>query len=84
MTTLPSILQSFLLPGWLVSGNPLHLMVLRAQRSTLRRLDFTTGKRRNRGELPKSREANSLGQQTREDGESMWDLAGHTFRVVAK
>ena len=59
-------------------------LLLRAYRSTLRRLDFTTGKRRNRGELPKSREANSLGQQAREDEESMWDLTGHTFRVVAK
>ena len=49
-----------------------------------RRLDFTTGKRQNRGELPKSREANNLGQRTREDKESSWDLAGHTFRVVAK
>ena len=60
------------------------LFLLRAHRSTLRRLDFTTGKRRNRGELPKSREANSLGQRTREDKESTWDLTSHTFRVVAK
>ena len=43
------------------SNNPM----LRAHRSTLRRLDFTTGKRRNRGELPKIREADSLGQRTR-------------------
>ena len=39
--------------------------VLRAHRSTLRKLDFTTGKRRNRGELPKIREADSLGQRSR-------------------
>ena len=68
-------------------GNVTHntyFNVLRAHRSTLRRLDFTTGKRRDRGELPKSRKANSLGQRAREDKESSWDLAGHTFWVVAK
>ena len=59
-------------------------LLLRAHRSTLRRLDFTTGKRRNRGELPKIREADSLDQRTREDEESSWDLTSHTFRVVAK
>ena len=40
-------------------------LVLQAHRRALRRLHFTTGKRWNRGELPKNREANSLGQRTR-------------------
>ena len=29
-------------------------------------------------------QSSSLGQRTREDEESTWDLTGHTFRVVAK
>ena len=29
-------------------------------------------------------QSSSLGQRTREDKERTWDLAGHTFRVVAK
>ena len=41
-----------------------HLGVTGAPKYT-RKLDFTTGKRRNRGELPKIREADSLGQRTR-------------------
>ena len=49
-----------------------------------RRLDFTTGKRVDRGVYPKSSRSSSLGQQAREDEESLWDLAGHNFRVVAK
>ena len=68
----------------LVSFNSCSRLLLRAHRSTLRRLDFTTGKRIDRGELPKNRKASSLGQQAREDEESSWDLAGHAFRVVAK
>ena len=39
--------------------------LLRAHRSTLRRLHFTTGKRVDRGELPKTSKADSLGQRTR-------------------
>ena len=37
--------------------------VLRAHWSTLRRLDFTTGKRWNRGELPKDRKAVALANE---------------------
>ena len=40
-------------------------ILLRAHRSTLHRLDFTTGKRVDRGELPKTSKADSLGQRTR-------------------
>ena len=38
-------------------------LLLRAHRSTLRRLDFTTGKRWNRGELPKNRKAVALANE---------------------
>ena len=48
------------------------------------RLDFTTGKRVDRGQVLRIREAVALANDLERTRESTWDLAGHTFRVVAK
>ena len=49
-----------------------------------RRLDFTTGKRVDRGELPKTSEAVALANELERSKESTWDLLSHNTRVVAK
>ena len=59
-------------------------LLLRVHRSTLRRLDFTTGKRVDRGELPKTSKAVALANELERLKESTWDLLGHNTRVVAK
>ena len=61
-----------------------HHKVLQAHRSALRRLDFTTGKRVDRGELPKTSRAVALANELERLRESTWDLSSHNFRVVAK
>ena len=49
-------------------------IVLRAHRSTLCRLDFTTGKRVDRGKNPKTSEAVALANELERLKESSWDL----------
>ena len=58
--------------------------VLRVHRRALRRLHFTTGKRVDRGELPKTSKAVALANELERSRESTWDLSGHNTRVVAK
>ena len=59
-------------------------LLLQAHRSTLRRLHFTTGKRVDRGELPKTSKAVALANELERSRESSWDLSSHNTRVVAK
>ena len=59
-------------------------LLLQAHRSTLRRLDFTTGKQVDRGELPKTSKAVALANELERLKESTWDLLSHNTRVVAK
>ena len=50
----------------------------------MRRLDFTTGKRVDRGKNPKTSKAVALANELEWSKESTWDLLGHNTRVVAK
>ena len=49
-----------------------------------RRLDFTTGKRVDRGKNPKTSKAVALANKLERSKESTWDLLSHNTRVVAK